>query len=601
MLDLRLYRVTLLPFAVLLIVAAFSLHAPPPAPSSAPPTQSFDGASAAATMASLAAAYPDRAPGSPGDDALAADLARSAAPDGFADAGFTSVRTVSSSIETTAGAVSVRTVIATRPGSGDVTGAGIALIADRGGSQPDDEASLAPTATLLELAAIFKNLLPVRPLTLVSTSGGASAMGAVAGLLPPGLEAAIVIGDTADRRGHGPYVVPWSAAGTLAPVPLRRAVEEALAGALSTPVSDVSLSSQIARLALPLTTGEQGPLGAAGIPAVLVSADGEATAGSAHTDVARIGAFGEGLLEASTLLAGSTTALPLSPSADLAFGSQELGEWAVRAVVGALLFSLLACTLDVLARANRRRIAVRRRVVWVLSMVVPFLLAGLFAAFLGAGGLLPATPAAAVTPAQMPVSGAGAAAIVSVGLLFVLVWVLRATVAARAARTARSTRAGRRENADGAAAGAGLLLVTSVTAALLWLHDPYTAMLLLIPAHIWLVVLTRERERTPMQGAVWAAVSLLPLLAVVGFVASQLHTEPLALVWTVVLEVAGGSLSPVGLLLASLTAGSLVAAAVLLVGHGAIDLDGQLEVTVRGPLSYAGPGSLGGTESALRR
>jgi hypothetical protein len=26
-----------------------------------------------------------------------------------------------------------------------------------------------------------------------------------------------------------------------------------------------------------------------------------------------------------------------------------------------------------------------------------------------------------------------------------------------------------------------------------------------------------------------------------------------------------------------------------------------LEVTIRGPLSYAGPGSLGGTESALRR
>jgi hypothetical protein len=27
----------------------------------------------------------------------------------------------------------------------------------------------------------------------------------------------------------------------------------------------------------------------------------------------------------------------------------------------------------------------------------------------------------------------------------------------------------------------------------------------------------------------------------------------------------------------------------------------RVEVTIRGPLSYAGPGSLGGTESALRR
>jgi hypothetical protein len=32
-----------------------------------------------------------------------------------------------------------------------------------------------------------------------------------------------------------------------------------------------------------------------------------------------------------------------------------------------------------------------------------------------------------------------------------------------------------------------------------------------------------------------------------------------------------------------------------------VQLDEGIEVTIRGPLSYAGPGSLGGTESALRR
>jgi hypothetical protein len=53
--------------------------------------------------------------------------------------------------------------------------------------------------------------------------------------------------------------------------------------------------------------------------------------------------------------------------------------------------------------------------------------------------------------------------------------------------------------------------------------------------------------------------------------------------------------------LASLTAGSFAAAAGLLLRRGAIGPDQREEVTVRGPLSYAGPGSLGGTESALRR
>jgi hypothetical protein len=80
-----------------------------------------------------------------------------------------------------------------------------------------------------------------------------------------------------------------------------------------------------------------------------------------------------------------------------------------------------------------------------------------------------------------------------------------------------------------------------------------------------------------------------------------LHVEPFALAWTTVLLIAGGGISATGLVLASLTAGSFAAAAGLLLRRGAIGPDQREEVTVRGPLSYAGPGSLGGTESALRR
>jgi hypothetical protein len=589
-LDLRLYRVTLLPFAVLMVLAAFSLHSAA-VPASAPAAETFDAAAASTELQSLAAAYPDRTPGSSGDYALARTIAHSPAPRGLADAGFTSVRTVLTSIETTTGAAAVPIVIATRAGTGAGSSAGIALIADRGGEQGGSvTASLAPTATLLELAAIFKTLVPARPLTLVSTSGGASAMGAVAGLLPPGTEAAIVIGEVGD--GRGPYVVPWSATGSLAPVSLRRAVEAALGATLDVPVGDVSLTEQMARLALPLTPGEQGLLGAAGIPAVLVTDRGEQAASrSGAPTVARLGAFGQGLLGVTTELDAAGN-LPTAPTSDLAFGSQVLGGAAVRAVIGALLLSLLACTLDVVARARRRRIAVGRWLLWVLSLVAPFALALVFAALLGAGGLLPATPSAAVTPAQLPVSGSGAAALVSIGLLFVLAWVLRGASVARR-RSAPPEPVG---------ASAALLVVACATGALLWLHDPYTAALLIVPAHIWLVVLTREHHnRPPALGAVALGVSLLPLAAVVALVCAMLHTEPFALLWTLVLAVAGGGLSPVGILVLSLTAGSFVAAAAVLLRGGAAAPAPKLDVTVRGPLSYAGPGSLGGTESALHR
>jgi hypothetical protein len=588
-LDLRLYRLTLLPFAVLLIVAAFSLHAAPGVPATAPPAQTFDVTTAASAMQALAASYPDRSPGSAGDDALAAELARPGGEYTLAGPGV-SVRVVSSSVETTSGAASVRTVLASRAGAAG--GAGIALIADRGGSQ-SGAAALAPTATLLELALIYRELLPQRPLTLVSTSGGASAMGAVAALLPPDTEAAIVIGDVTDASGRGPYVVPWSASGGLAPIQLRRTVEAAVAFALSRPVGDPALSEQMARIALPLTPGAQGLLDGAGVPTVLVSADGESApaAAAGRPDVSLMGEFGQALLGVTTALDGFST-LPTAPTRDLAFGTQVLSGWAVRAVIGALLLSLIGCTLDVLARTRRRRIAVARWNGWTLSFAAPFLLAGLFAAFLGASGLLPATPAAAVTPAQLPVSGEAAAALVSIGLLFVLVWVLRTAVLARD---------GRRERPDPVGAVAALLIVTTVTATLLWFENPYSATLLILPAHLWLVVLTREHERSPALGALCVVISLAPLAAVLALICSVLHVEPFALLWTTVLLIAGGGLSASGLVLASLAAGSFVAAAALLLRRNAIGPDQRLEVTVRGPLSYAGPGSLGGTESALRR
>ena len=596
MLDLRLYRVTLIPFAALLAIAAFSLHARPGTPATTAPAQDFNGSATVSTMEHMASAYPYRTPGSASDDALAAALARAGAPAGasLAVPGF-AVRTDASSVETTLGAETVRTVVASREGSG--TGAGIALIADRG-SSGQGPAALAPTAVLLELASIYANLLPQRPLTLVSTSGGPSAMGAVASLLPPDTEAAIVIGDIADARGRGPYVVPWSAAGGLAPVQLRLTVESALAGALSRPVGDVALTEQMARLALPITTGAQGLLERAGIPTVLVSADGEsdplaaASAPASVPDVTLIGEFGQGLLATTTAL-DAAAALPTVPTRDLSFGTQILSGSAVRAVVGALLLSLLACTLDVVARARRRRVAIARQIGWTLSFAAAFLLAGIFAAFLGAGGLLPATPAAAVTPAQLPIAAEGVAALVSIGLLFILVWVLRAAALARARRGGP---------ADPVGATAALLIVVTATAAALWIANPYTAALLILPGQGWLVVLTREHgHRPPWLGALCVVVSLLPAIAAAGLICSVLHVEPLALAWTLVLLVAGGGLPPIGVILGALTAGTFVAAAVLLLRGGVPGGDAPAEVTVRGPLSYAGPGSLGGTESALRR
>ena len=588
MLDLRLYRVTLLPFAIVLIVAAFSLHPRPTALANTLPQQTFDGAQVARTMRQLAANYPDRTPGSAADDALAAALATQPPPVGFASKAFPSLSTVRANVETTSGARSIQTVIASRAG----TGAGIALIADRGTAAWP--AALSGTATLLELASIYTNLAPSathRPLTLVSTSGGASAMGAVAAELPRNTEAAIVIGDVADANGRGPYVVPWSGAGGLAPIQLRRTVAAAIAGALGSPGGDVSLVDQLARLALPLTTGPQGPLEAAGIPAVLVAANGESEPPRVPTPIAaphrRLRPGPARRHRRARRRARAAERADARPR-DRHAGAQRLGG-ASRRRAAAARCSAARSTCS-LGRAG----AVRRSAAGSAGCCrspCPSLSPGCSRRS-SAPAACSRRPCGAGDAGAAAGLGAGVAALVSVGLLFVLAWVLRA------AARARSRHKGPPESVG---AGAALLAIGTAAAALVWLGNPYTAALLILPLHLWLVVLTREHARPPLLGAVYLLLSLAPLIAAIALLSSGLRVEPLALLWTLVLLIAGGGLSVSGLLLASLTAGCFVAAAALLLRPGTFAPAEQIEVTVRGPLSYAGPGSLGGTESALRR
>jgi hypothetical protein len=63
---------------------------------------------------------------------------------------------------------------------------------------------------------------------------------------------------------------------------------------------------------------------------------------------------------------------------------------------------------------------------------------------------------------------------------------------------------------------------------------------------------------------------------------------------------AGGSVSLLSAIEWSLLAGCAVSVVVIAARTVPVTVE-EPPVTVRGPVSYAGPGSLGGTESALRR
>jgi hypothetical protein len=148
-----------------------------------------------------------------------------------------------------------------------------------------------------------------------------------------------------------------------------------------------------------------------------------------------------------------------------------------------------------------------------------------------------------------------------------------------------------------------MLLVLVGLGALAWVLNPYTALLLIPALHLWLLVASPELRPRRSVSLALIALGLAPLVLLISFYARQLGMGLADIPWTAVLLLAGGHVGLGAALLWSLGFGCAVAAAMIAISARSrlVKPDERVEITIRGPLSYAGPGSLGGTESALRR
>jgi hypothetical protein len=101
------------------------------------------------------------------------------------------------------------------------------------------------------------------------------------------------------------------------------------------------------------------------------------------------------------------------------------------------------------------------------------------------------------------------------------------------------------------------------------------------------------------------ALALVPVGLLIVFYSGELGAGPAVFAWEAVLLLAGGHVGVAAAALWSVACGCGVAAMLLALAPLAPSAGSRngtgAPVTIRGPLSYAGPGSLGGTESALRR
>jgi hypothetical protein len=597
MLNGRLYRAAFAPFLLVLAVAAFSLGPRPHPLSSTLAPDAFEGARAFAGLKALGAAYPVRRPGGSGDEALAKHIARSIGALGGAAGGGFSVRTESAAGQTIDGQRSLSTVVAERPGSTSATP--IVILAHRDAAARGSLAELSGTAALVELARVFAARETKRTIVLVSTSGGSggdAGAAALAAQLHTPLDAAIVLGDLAGTSNMRPIVVPFSDGLGSAPLALQRTVSDSITHEVGADPGAPSSLGQLAHLTFPLAVGEQGVLDAGGVPAVLVQVSGE-RGPSPHEAISaeRLNVYGRSVL-------GAIDALDAAPDVTQAMQTsvpiahQTMPAWAVRLLVLALLLPPLITGADGLARLRRRRRASGPWFVWSISCALPFFTAALFAFLLGRLGILGAAPSVPVLPSALPLDGPAAAATIAVLLSLALAWLLWTRLVRRLGWSVRP---------DPDASGVAIVMVLLAVALLVWVSNPFTALLLVPAIHLWLLLASPELR--PRRAGAFALVlaGLLPLGLLIAFFAHQLGLGLGEIGWTAVLLVAGGHVGMGSAALWSLALGCAAAAGLLAAAPGAAPpmppSETGREVTIRGPMSYAGPGSLGGTESALRR
>jgi hypothetical protein len=150
-----------------------------------------------------------------------------------------------------------------------------------------------------------------------------------------------------------------------------------------------------------------------------------------------------------------------------------------------------------------------------------------------------------------------------------------------------------------------LLLVLLGVCLVAWAATPYTALLFLPALYLWLLLDFAQLRARPAAALALVAIGIAPIILLISFYAQQLGLSPGQVAWGALLLLAGGHVGVPLAALWSLASGCAVAAGVFALRAPALpavpSLHGSREITIRGPLTYAGPGSLGGTESALRR
>ncbi len=592
MFEPRVYRAAFIPALLATVLAMFSFGSRPrPLPQGLAADVLFDGRQAAQLAARIATDQPDRRPGEPGD-AATAELVSS----GFDRRGFS----VEPQEFSHAGRELVN-VIARRAGASRRQ---VVVVAARDAAVvPDAPGSAASTAALLELARVFEGRPSRKTLVLASVDG--STLGEVGTRrlvdqlpAPELVDAVLVISDLGSRSSRGPLAQAWSDDSDRAGIGLQRTVADSIAQELERPSGAGGALGQLARLSFPIGIGPQGVLIEEGYDTVRISGSGELPRSGdgpvEEIDEDKLGALGRATLRTLTAVDQGRRPEHGPDSYVLAF-SQVMPGWVLALLAGTLLLPALVASVDAFARARRRHQDVLPWLRWLGAWTAPFLAGWAVAEVLALAGATPAPPPAPVAPDVLPLDGpalgvlAGVTASMGLGLLLAR-WL--------SARPDRSLRV-----PDQPGASVAVALGVSAGSLLLWFVNPYAGLLAVPAAHLWMLAcLVRPLPRRRLR-VLLLALGLVPVLLVIVYHLFALALDPLSAAWYLLLLVTGHSVGVATTMLGCLLLGAACGAVEIVWRTPAEEPapPGQDGPSIYGPGSYAGPGSLGGTSSALRR
>jgi hypothetical protein len=591
MIEPRVYRAAFVPALLALVLTMFSLQSRPrPLPQGLAADVLFDGRLAAIESARIAEREPDRRPGRAGNLRTAVGVAEQLEARGFRV----------ERLRFRHDGRQLENVIARRAGRSRRQ---IVVVAARDAAVvPEATGSAADTAALLELARVFQGRPSEKTLVLVSLDGSnlgeVGAEELIGELGPPDLvDGVLVMSDLASPRRDGPFVQAWSTDSRRAGIGLQRTVSDSIRQELDFEPRGSGPFGQLARLSFPVGIGSQGVLIESGYDAVRISGSGElppeGNGPVESIDENTIGALGRATLRTVTALEqGGRPAH--GPDSYVTAVSQVMPGWVLSLLAGTLLLPALVAAVDAFARARRRRIDVLPWLRWLGAWVAPFLAGLAVAEVLALAGATPAPPPAPVPPEVLPVDGPALGVLGGVAAAMALALLLARFLAARPEAALIRP--------EGPGAGVAVALVLTVAALLLWLTNPYAGLLAVPAAHLWLLALLVRGSPPRRLRALLLALGALPALLVALYYLIALSIDPLAGAWYLLLLVTGDSVGPVTALVSCLMLGALCAAAELAYRSPAppAEEQGPEGPPVYGPGAYAGPGSLGGTESALR-